>query len=368
MPEQHDPAGATSSAAASSPSAGASPASPWSTEPAPTRVVVIGDALIDELRDPSGAREFVGGAALNVAVGLSLLGDDVTLIAMVGDDEPGRRIRSYLDDYGVRLVASPSALGSSRAISDRRDGEPRYEFNEAARHRTLRFDEATLAAIDDAELVVVSCFPFDDAEQYAALRAAVDRPARRLIVDGNPRAGMLRDRAAFVAAFEELAAHALLVKVGDEDAELLLGDTLAGFVERLQHGADGARAAGSTEPTASGRDGADERLEGVPATGTPPLAVLATAGRDGAAVHHGDLSTSAGIVPLPGPVVDTMGAGDATLSAVAHYIGRNGLPIDEASWAGALGSAMSIAAATVRHEGALLRVPHASEPIDALGS
>ena len=35
------------------------------------RVVVVGDALIDELRDDRGVREFVGGAALNVAVGLT---------------------------------------------------------------------------------------------------------------------------------------------------------------------------------------------------------------------------------------------------------------------------------------------------------
>lgn len=309
----------------------------------PTRVAVIGDALIDELRDPNGAREFVGGAALNVAVGLSLLGDDVTLVAMVGDDEPGRRIRSYLDDYRVRLVASPSALGTSRAVSDRRDGEPRYEFNEAAKQRALRFDEATLAAIDEAELVVVSCFPFDDPAQVAALRDAIADPSHRVIVDGNPRAGMLHDRAGFVAAFEDFASRALLVKAGDEDAELLLDDDLASFVDRLQQAA--ARA---------DRSGA-------------PLAVLATAGRDGAEVHHGGLRSRAGIVPLPGPVVDTMGAGDATLSAVAHHIGRNGLPADEASWAAALASAMSIAAATVRHEGALLRMPEPSGR-DSFGS
>jgi fructokinase len=302
---------------------------------------VIGDALIDELRDPSGSREFVGGAALNVAVGLSLLGDDVTLVAMVGDDEPGRRIRSYLDDFRVRLLASPSALGTSRAVSDRSDGEPRYEFNEAARRRALRFDAATLAAIGEAELVVVSCFPFDDPAQYAALRDAIADPAQRVIVDGNPRAGMLRDRAAFVAAFEDFASRALLVKAGDEDAALLLNDSLPAFVERLE--------------TAAAR--ADR--------GDAPLAVLATAGRDGATVHHGELRVAAGIVPLPGAVVDTMGAGDATLSAVAHHIGRNGLPADEASWALALDSAMSIAAATVRHEGALLRVPAAAV---ALGS
>lgn len=64
-------------------------------------VVVIGDALIDELRDDAGVKEFVGGAALNVAVGLSRLGVPTTLIAMVGDDEAGAKIRAYLDDYGV---------------------------------------------------------------------------------------------------------------------------------------------------------------------------------------------------------------------------------------------------------------------------
>ena len=77
------------------------------------RVVVIGDALIDELRDPHGVREFIGGAALNVAVGLSVLGVPTTLIAMVGDDEPGDRIRELLDAYRVELLATPSPLGTA---------------------------------------------------------------------------------------------------------------------------------------------------------------------------------------------------------------------------------------------------------------
>ena len=83
-------------------------------------VVVIGDALIDELRDDSGVREFVGGAALNVAVGLTRLGVPATLIAMVGDDEAGAHIRSYLEDYGVALIATPSThgLGEVEGLGD----------------------------------------------------------------------------------------------------------------------------------------------------------------------------------------------------------------------------------------------------------
>ena len=292
-----------------------------------TRITVIGDALIDELRDPRGAREFVGGAALNVAVGLALLGEEVTLVAMLGDDEPATRIRAYLRDYGVRLIESPSALGTSRAISDRTDGEPRYEFNEAAQRRRIRFDDATRAAIDEAQLVVVSCFPFDDAEQYASLVAAIDRPEQRVVVDGNPRAGMLVDRTVFLANFEDFASRALLTKVGDEDAELLLGDSLQAFIDRLR-GRQATRGA-----------------------------ILATAGRAGATVSHGDAVVQSGIVDLPGEIVDTMGAGDATLAAVVHRIAEGGLPRTPEEWHPALLEAMTIASATVRHEGALLRIP-----------
>src|SRR5690606_32155339 len=102
------------------------------------RAVVIGDALIDEIHDAGGIRELVGGAALNVAVGMRRLGVPTALIAMVGDDEAGEHIREYLVDHDVQLIESASPLGSSRAVVRRdADGEPTYVFNEAAQQRTI---------------------------------------------------------------------------------------------------------------------------------------------------------------------------------------------------------------------------------------
>jgi fructokinase len=82
------------------------------------RVVVIGDALIDELRDDHGVREFVGGAALNVAVGLSRLGVPTTLVAMLGDDEAAAHIRAY---RGARVGHSQKPFSGS-TITRRRAG------------------------------------------------------------------------------------------------------------------------------------------------------------------------------------------------------------------------------------------------------
>ncbi|KQX05377.1 MULTISPECIES: PfkB family carbohydrate kinase [unclassified Leifsonia] len=301
---------------------------PESVGEAEPRVVVIGDALIDEMRDASGSRDFVGGAALNVAVGLSVLGVPTTLLAMVGDDDSGTVIRDHLAAYGVDLITSDAPLGSARAVSDRTDGEPRYAFNDAARFRRFPLDGEARRAIEAAPLVVVSCFPFDDTAQTDALLEAVSTGERRLIVDPNPRSGMLSDRDAFLANFVRVAADSLLSKVGDEDAALLLGDSVDEFASRLLDA------------------GAES--------------VLATAGSQGAAVRLPDgRSVRAGIAHLPGPVIDTMGAGDATLSATVRDIAQSGLPESDEEWGALLADAMLIAAATCRAEGALLRVPGA---------
>lgn len=294
-----------------------------STETSPGSAVVIGDALIDEIRDASGIRELVGGAALNVAVGLRRLGVPTTLIAMVGDDEAGGHIREYLDDHGVRLIAGEATHGSSRAIVERSaSGEPQYAFNEAARNRSIRYSDDARQAIAEAALVAVSCFPFDEADEVDALAEAV--AGSHLAIDPNPRAGMLRDAEAFVQGFERIAASAALVKVGADDAALLYDGDLDALRSRL-------------------------RASGV-------AAVLATAGADGAVIETDAGTSAAPISQLPGRIVDTVGAGDATLAAVAAGL-VSAPPQAPEDWRALLVRAMDVAAATCRSEGGLLRTP-----------
>jgi fructokinase len=295
-------------------------------------VVVVGDALIDELRDDSGVREFVGGAALNVAVGLARLGVPATLVAMLGDDEPASRVRRYLADFGVDLIATPSLLGTARAVSTRAGGgEPVYEFNEASQRRRIRFGDAERAAMTDADLVVVSCFAFDDAEQAAELAEAIAGAGASVAVDPNPRTGMMHDKAEFVQGFERQAAGAALVKVGEDDAALLYGDRLDVLRARL--------------------------------IDLGAAAVLATEGAAGATIEAGDVVVTRPVSSLPGRIVDTMGAGDAAFAAtVAALVAAT--PDDAEGWEAVLQSAMDAAAATCRFDGALLRTPSALDGMD----
>ncbi len=296
------------------------------------RVVVIGDALIDELRDDHGVREFVGGAALNVAVGLSRLGVPTTLIAMLGADQAAEHIRAYLADFGVHLIATPSALGTSRAVSTRSaSGEPVYEFNAAAKARGLVFGDDVRKAIADAAIVAVSCYPFDNIEQTELLAASLEGTKAILAIDPNPRSGMMADRAEFVRGFEALAAKATLVKVGEDDSILLYSQPLDALRARLVDlGVD---------------------------------AVLATQGASGATIEAGDIVVTRPVSDLPGRIVDTMGAGDAAFAAAVASL-RDGAPTDEDAWGAALERAMDVAAATCRFEGALLRLPESLGDVD----
>lgn len=286
-------------------------------------MVVIGDALIDEIRDDAGVRELVGGAALNVAVGLRRLGVGTTLIAMVGDDEAGAHIREYLSDHGVRLISSDAPRGSSRAVVQRAaNGEPKYVFNEAAQNRSIRYSDEARKVISEAGLVAISCFPFDVPAEVDALVEALGDA--RVAVDPNPRTGMLSDREEFVRGFERLAASAAIVKVGADDAAILYDGDLDALRERLR--------------------------------GLGAAAVLATAGAEGATIDTDDGVASAPIAQLDGPVIDTVGAGDATLAAVAEGLVAES-PTELGEWRTLLLRAMDVAAATCRAEGGLLRTP-----------
>lgn len=286
------------------------------------QVVVIGDALIDELvADDGTTTHIVGGSALNVAVGLSVLGVPSTLIAMIGDDVDGALIRGHLADHGVALLPTITPHGTGIARSERVDGEPHYTFSHSMVHRTIDFDDAQRAALADADLVAVSGYPFDDTDQVTRLTDAVaGRP--HVAVDPNPRSGMLHDGDAFRDALLAFGGTAQLIKLGDDDTRLLWDEPVADITPRL--------------------------LARYPY-------VLATEGKSGASIRIGDARWRHPSVVDADAVVDTMGAGDSVFAAVLAEIATT--PIRDIDWFAALRRAMRIAAATVAHPGALLRVP-----------
>ena len=239
-------------------------------------VLVVGEALVDiVLRGAAPGAEHPGGSPANVALGLGRLGRRVSLLSRLGDDERGERVRAHLAASGVRLADGTLAPGRTSTATARLDerGAASYEFEldwrlpdavELPPARALHTGSiaAFLAPGGDAVLELVR------RAEAEGLTVSYDPNARPVLMGA---AGPARERV------EQFVATADVVKVSDEDlAWLALGPALV-VVTRGGEGASGVCAAGEVE---------------VPA---PPV-----------------------------DVVDTVGAGDAFMSATLALLWRRG--------------------------------------------
>lgn len=283
------------------------------------QVVVIGDALVDEVE----GRAHVGGAALNVAVGLARLGVPPLLIAMVGDDAPGEMVRAHCAAHGVELIATAAPHGTAVATAVRDGGTMHYEFNAAGTSRFVELRDQG-PALEAAPLVLVSCLALEHAAQVAPL-AALPRSRERLMLDPNARPAYLREPGAtarFAAGLDLLASRALLVKLSDEDADLVYGEDADTTATRLVDAGAGA--------------------------------VAVTRAAAGATVFSPAGRVDASVPQLAAPIVDTIGAGDSVLASLAASVlaGEH-----QGGWRDPLERAMAVGAATTRSAGGLLQLP-----------
>ena len=290
-------------------------------------ILCIGDGIIDAIEVTPGVVErFPGGAALNLAVGAARLGLSSQLVTRYGFDRNGFLLDRFLRQEGVRIFNPPNVDFTGVVWSTRQDGEPTYHFNPAMFRRRILFNEAVLEAITAADAVAVNSFPFDNPREVDSLVAAVSRASGLVVVDPNPRPNLIVDLAAYRAGAERAMATAAMAKFSDEDALLLYDRPARQLPDHL---------------FALGVD-----------------IVLLTHGSAGASVStRTGQSACVPIARAEGPVLDTMGGGDATLATVIAFVLGNGLPWTDEAWHECLTEAMRVAAATCTSLGGSLAIP-----------
>lgn len=249
------------------------------------RVFVIGEALVDIVHRATGAvDEAPGGSPANTALTLGRLGRHPALVTRLGDDERGRRIRRWLEESEVEVVASAAPRTATATAHLDATGAATYSFD-------LEWDlgtevsglEGALAATADLVHVgsVATMLEPGDAQVLALVRAA--RPRALITYDPNIRPSLVDDPTRVRARVDDLLALADVVKASDEDLHWL----------------------------APGRDAVEIAREWV-ARG--PALVVVTLGSQGAVGVTADGEV---VVPgIPTDVVDTVGAGDTFMGAL----------------------------------------------------
>jgi len=315
----------------------------------PPSAVVLGEALIDLLERPDGTfRPAVGGAPLNVAVGLARLGTPTRLITALGGDAFASRILDLLtstnvDVRGLVRIPGPTPL----AVAAFAGAEPSFSFyGNPPAYAFVQPDDVDLTSVAAAgvlysgSIALLSSFV-----DVARVAWAVDGPVR--VLDPNLRPFTLTAPGAVDQAralVEEFAATADLVKLSDVDASLLYG-RISPTAAALRLRALGAR----TVVVTLGVAGA---ILVRPDRGQRPPELISTS------IHRTD--TVIGFPVHPGPVTDTTGCGDSVTAALMHLL-AGGLADSDAAWIEAMRFALRVAAHVAAREGGAVAMPTLGE-------
>jgi fructokinase len=192
--------------------------------------VVCGEALMDVYMGeatPTGlamdAR--IGGSPLNVAQGLARLARPVAFLGALSTDAAGERLLASLRAEGVdtSLVLRNDAPSTLSVVSVDANGVPRYAFHgNGAADRQVTHE--TLPALPAATRVLqFGSYALVVEPVGSALRAlaARERERRLIAYDPNVRLNVEPDLAHWRAIVEQMVSIAHLVKVSDEDLDLL---------------------------------------------------------------------------------------------------------------------------------------------------
>jgi fructokinase len=289
-------------------------------------IVVAGEALIDLVVDRDGdSSETPGGSPLNVAVGLARLDVPTTLISQVGHDERGGLVVQHVTGSGAEIVAVPTSSGRTSVATARLDegGAASYEFDlewslprqELPRCHALHVGSLGTVLAPGRDSVLDLVDQAADRETFVSF-------------DVNLRETFVDDRDRIAREVQELAARCSLVKLSDEDADL------------LDLGSD------------------PDEVARTLLLGDRTRIVILTRGPEGATAFTAKGETSAR--PRPIDVVDTVGAGDAFMAATLAQLwdldvlrqADDAVLLDEDEVARLVRGAIEVAAITCERRGA----------------
>lgn len=244
-------------------------------------VLVVGEALIDMVSQQAGARleevasfeKCPGGAPANVAVGLAKLGVPVRFAGVVGDDPFGRFLRAYLARFGVGVSGmrlTREALTTLAFVAIREHGEREFAFyRKPGADTLLRPGDLEPGAVRGAAILHHGTITLADEPGRSTLLGMLEEARRSAVtvsLDVNFRESLWPEPARARAEIERVLAYAHLVKLSEEELELITGARTPDGAQRLLEQHPGLAlvvvTGGAAGSWAAGRGGRQARAEG----------------------------------------------------------------------------------------------------------
>ncbi|WP_299879582.1 carbohydrate kinase [uncultured Cocleimonas sp.] len=199
--------------------------------------VICGEALIDifvedNQRPPAESfpmQACVGGSPFNVAIGLARLGQSAALFTGISNDMFGKRLSTVLEEENVsqELIVKKSLPTTVAFVEKDKNGVPTYSFyGEGTADRSITSDDINFD-IDDPIAIHLGSYSIVSQPTADSLLSLVKKYSGKCLIslDPNIRAIVEPDMKVWQNRVDELVSLADIVKVSDEDLELMYPDT-----------------------------------------------------------------------------------------------------------------------------------------------
>lgn len=303
-----------------------------------SHVLTYGDAFVDYIATDSTNTSFsmfLGGATVNVAVGVARLGVPSAFITITGDDATSEFVRGELEVEGVIMdfaKVEPEKRVSGVYVHLTEDHDRIfYQYIDDAPHIQVGAEDLKEEAFEKASVLNLCSGTLFQPKALETSRKAVEYAKKHgalLSFDANIRPLRWNSETECRETISSFFKDADLLKFTEEELTFL------------------------TETTTM-----EEGLAAIAKLNIP--IILITAGAEGTyAVLNGELQH----VPVePVVPVDTTGAGDAFMAGVLRYVHLNGLPTTMESLIECTAFANHLGALAATKAGALTAMPRLSE-------
>jgi 2-dehydro-3-deoxygluconokinase len=207
-----------------------------------TRIVVIGEAMLELSRRGEGWQMGYGGDTLNTAIHLARAGHDVAYLTALGDDALSGDLRTKWEAEGLdcsMMLTHPSRQPGLYAISTDTSGERSFTYwRDASAAREMFALPGMAEALKQAEqadliafsLITLAILPPEGRSELLALARRVRERGGKVAFDGNYRPRLWPSAAEARAARDAAIACADIGLPTLEDERALSGDVSADAV------------------------------------------------------------------------------------------------------------------------------------------
>ena len=307
-------------------------------------VTALGEILIDFTMQGVNSQnmnvfaQYPGGAPGNVCVQVSRLGGQVAFMGKVGLDMHGRLLKTVLDQEGIstrNLIEDPEHFTTLAFVSVDENGEREFSFaRKPGADTQICFEELDLNELQQAKIFHVGSLSLTAEPACSTTLQAIDYAKKcgaLISYDPNYRASLWPDEETAIEKMRSLISSADLMKISDEETELLTG---------------------KADPEEAARALVEQGVT---------IAVI-TLGKDGALAATKDFVVRAG--GFKSQLADTNGAGDSFWGSFLEQIARSPIEpgqLDSKTLGQMLENANACAALTVQKPGAIPAMPAAAE-------